>query len=395
MVVSGIGPGYGAASMTPDQFRVALFSGNYNYTRDGANQTLNLLVGHLLDRGVAVRVYSPTSSTPAFPPVGDLVDVPAIPLPFRSDYKLGRGLPAKVRRDLEAFAPNIVHVSAPEFLGHAAVRWAREHGIASLASVHTRFETYPRYYGLGFVEPAIIKLLTRFYNKFDRIVAPSPSMIALLRGWGVTPPMDIWSRGIDHDRFQPSRRSLEWRRSLGIGDHEVAVGFLGRLVKEKGLDVFAEVLAELRRRGVAHRVLVIGKGPAQDWFERVTPGAVFAGYQTGNDLGRAVASMDVFFNPSVTETFGNVTTEAMAAGVPVVAANATGAMDLVVDGETGYLVEPRDIAGYAEAIARIATDADLRRRFSEAGRTRVADYRWDKVNEAVLESYRLLRADHG
>ncbi|MET4896023.1 glycosyltransferase family 1 protein [Sphingomonadaceae bacterium jetA1] len=381
--------------MTPDQFRVALFSGNYNYTRDGANQTLNLLVGHLLDRGVAVRVYSPTSSTPAFPPVGDLVDVPAIPLPFRSDYKLGRGLPAKVRRDLEAFAPNIVHVSAPEFLGHAAVRWAREHGIASLASVHTRFETYPRYYGLGFVEPAIIKLLTRFYNKFDRIVAPSPSMIALLRGWGVTPPMDIWSRGIDHDRFQPSRRSLEWRRSLGIGDHEVAVGFLGRLVKEKGLDVFAEVLAELRRRGVAHRVLVIGKGPAQDWFERVTPGAVFAGYQTGNDLGRAVASMDVFFNPSVTETFGNVTTEAMAAGVPVVAANATGAMDLVVDGETGYLVEPRDIAGYAEAIARIATDADLRRRFSEAGRTRVADYRWDKVNEAVLESYRLLRADHG
>ena len=86
--------------MTPDPFRVALFSGNYNYTRDGANQTLNLLVGHLLDRGVAVRVYSPTSSTPAFPPVGDLVDVPAIPLPFRADYKLARGLPAKVRADL-------------------------------------------------------------------------------------------------------------------------------------------------------------------------------------------------------------------------------------------------------------------------------------------------------
>lgn len=381
--------------MTPDQFRVALFSGNYNYTRDGANQSLNLLVGHLLDRGVAVRVYSPTSPTPAFPPVGDLVDVPAIPLPFRADYKLARGLPAKVRADLEAFAPNIVHVSAPEFLGHAAVRWARDHQVASLASVHTRFETYPRYYGLGFVEPAVIKLLTRFYNKFDRIVAPSPSMIALLRGWGVTPPMGIWSRGIDHERFQPSRRSLDWRRSLGIADHEVAIGFLGRLVKEKGLDVFAEVLAELRRRGVAHKVLVIGKGPARDWFARATPDAVFAGYQTGDDLGRAVASMDIFFNPSVTETFGNVTTEAMAAGVPVVAANATGAMDLVADGETGYLVEARDIAGYADAIARIATDADLRRRFSEAGQARVADYRWDKVNEAVLDTYRELLSSHG
>lgn len=105
MVVIGRSHRYGAGSMTPDQFRVALFSGNYNYTRDGANQSLNLLVGHLLDRGVAVRVYSPTSKTPAFPPVGDLVDVPSFPMPFRADYKLARGLPASVRADLEAFAP--------------------------------------------------------------------------------------------------------------------------------------------------------------------------------------------------------------------------------------------------------------------------------------------------
>lgn len=148
-------------------------------------------------------------------------------MPFRADYKLARGLPASVRADLEAFAPNVVHVSAPEFLGHAAVRWAHETGVASLASVHTRFETYPAYYGIGFMERPIIRLLTRFYNKFDRIVAPSPSMIDLLRRWGVTPPMSIWSRGIDHDRFQPSRRSLEWRRSLGIGDQDVAIGFWG------------------------------------------------------------------------------------------------------------------------------------------------------------------------
>ena len=142
-----------------------------------------------------------------------------------------------------------------------------------------------------------------------------------------------------------------------------------------------------------HKVLVIGKGPAQDWFARATPDAILAGYQTGDDLGRAVASMDIFFNPSVTETFGNVTTEAMAAGVPVVAANATGAMDLVADGKTGFLVSPRDINGYADALERIATDAALRRRFSDAGRARVADYRWDKVNEAVIDAYRALFAN--
>ncbi|MDP1026519.1 glycosyltransferase family 1 protein [Sphingomonas sp. KR1UV-12] len=368
--------------------RVALFSGNYNYTRDGANMSLNLLVGHLLAQGVKVRVYSPTASRPAFTPTGDLVSVPAIPLPGgRSEYRLARGLPASVRRDLEAFAPNIVHVSAPELLGHAAVRWAEKNRVTCVASFHTRFETYASYYGAGFVEPLLIALMRRFYNRFDRVLVPSPSMIALLEQWGVTAPMSIWSRGIDHDRFRPDRRDLAWRRSLGIGDGEIAIGFLGRLVKEKGLDVFAQVAQELGRRGVPHKVLVIGKGPAEDWFAREVPEAVFAGYQSGDDLGRAVASMDIFFNPSVTETFGNVTTEAMAAGVPVVAARATGAVDLVVDGKTGFLVSPRDVAGYADAIGKIVGDPALRRAMGEAGRDRADGYRWDTANAAVLDAY--------
>jgi phosphatidylinositol alpha 1,6-mannosyltransferase len=368
--------------------RVAMFSGNYNYTRDGANQALNSLVGHLLDAGVAVRVYSPTLPKPAFAPTGDLVSVPAIPVPGgRDEYRLGRYLPKATRADLEAFAPNIVHVSAPEFLGHSAVSWARRNDIAAIASLHTRFETYFRYYGIGFIEPLVEKILKRFYNRVDRVVVPTPSVGTLLRDWGVTTPIGIWSRGIDHDRFHPDRRSLDWRRSLGIADDEIAVGFLGRLVKEKGLDVFADVLKELRRRGVRHKALVIGKGPAQDWFAEQVPDAVFAGFQTGDDLGRAVASMDVFFNPSVTETFGNVTTEAMAAGVPVVAARATGAVDLVKEGVTGFLVDPTDIAGYADRIARFVADPALRDAMGEAGHAEAKKYRWDSANQAVLDTY--------
>src|SRR3546814_12627389 len=106
----------------------------------------------------------------------------------------------------------------------------------------------------------------------------------------------------------------------------MGIGFLGRLVKEKGLDIFAEVVTDLARRGVPHKVLVIGEGPARVWFESQVPEAVFAGFQSGDDLGRAVASMDVFFTPSITETFGNVTLEAMATGGPVVAARAPGAV---------------------------------------------------------------------
>ena len=374
--------------MQPTDLRVALFSGNYNYVRDGANQSLNLLVGHLLSRGVQVRVYSPTVAKPAFPAIGDLVDVPAIPLVGgRGEYRVALGITPRVRRDIDAFAPNIVHVSAPEFLGHAAVAYARTRAIATVASFHTRFETYFRYYRMGFLEPLAKKRLTRFYNRVDEVVVPSPSMAELLRGWGVTSSIGIWSRGIDHDRFNPARRDLAWRRSLGIGDDEMVVGFLGRLVKEKGLDVFADVLTELRRRGVRHRVVVVGEGPARDWFAERVPEAVFTGFQSGEALGRAVASMDVFFNPSVTETFGNVTLEAMAASVPVVAARATGAVDLIDDGRTGFLVPPTDIAGYADAIGRIVAEPGLRHAMGRAGHAKAAGYRWDVINQTVLDTY--------
>ena len=386
------------ASLPPSatDLRVALFSGNYNYVRDGANQALNLLVGHLLGKGARVRVYSPTVARPAFVPTGDLVSVPALPLPFgRDEYRMARGLPGSIRRDLAAFAPNIVHVSAPELLGHRALSWGRRNAVATVASLHTRFETYPRYYGMKLLERPVERLLTRFYNRSDEVLVPTPGMADILHRWGVTTPIDIWSRGVDHDRFAPARRDPAWRRQLGIGDRDVAIGFLGRLVKEKGLDVFAQVAAALTARGVPHKILVIGDGPARDWFAGQVPDAIFAGFQRGEALGRAVASMDVFFNPSVTETFGNVTLEAMAAGVPVVAARATGACDLVDEGTTGFLVPPRDAGAYADAIARIVARPCLRDTMGMAGHAKAAGYRWDSVNQAVLDAYLRLIARQG
>ncbi|MBO9575439.1 MAG: glycosyltransferase family 1 protein [Sphingobium sp.] len=374
--------------MSPSDLRIALFSGNYNYVRDGANQALNTLMASVLAAGAQVRVYSPTTDTPAFEPVGDLVSVPSWRMPGgRGEYRLGKGLSAEIETDLKRFAPNIVHASAPDILGHSAVRWAKRNGLPAIASHHTRFETYPRYYGIGFTEPLLVWLQKRFYNKFDHIMVPSNSVGELLKSWGVHPPIGTWARGIDHNRFNPGRRDNAWRRSLGIGDGEVAVGFLGRLVLEKGLDVFSEVVGTLKKRGVPHRVLVIGEGPARQWFAERVPEAVFTGFQAGDDLGRAVAGMDVFFMPSVTESFGNVTCEAMAAGVPVVAARATGNVDLVEDGVTGFIVEPKDIAGYAEAIERLIMDPALRTAAGKAGHARVQGYDWEQVNAAMIAAY--------
>jgi glycosyltransferase involved in cell wall biosynthesis len=367
--------------------RVALFSGNYNYVRDGANQALNRFVSYLLRQGAAVRVYSPTVDTPAFEPAGDLVSAPSFAVPGRKEYRVPYRLSGALRRDLKQFGPNLVHVSSPDPLGHRAVSWARAHGLPTVASVHTRFETYPRYYGLAFLEPLIESMLRRFYRRCDAIVAPSESMAQLLRDQRMSYDVGIWTRGIDREIFCPARRDMAWRRSLGIGDDMPVIGFIGRLVMEKGLDVFSDTVDQLAQRQVAHKVLVVGEGPAREWFENRLPGAVFTGFQKGADLGRAVASMDMLFNPSVTETFGNVTLEAMACGLPTVAARATGSESLVTEGVTGRLIRPGAISAFADALQYYCVDTAARAAAGQAAQQRAERNGWDQVNQALVDTY--------
>jgi phosphatidylinositol alpha 1,6-mannosyltransferase len=376
-----------AAAVQPNEIRVALFSGNYNYVRDGANQALNRLVGYLLRQGVNVRVYSPTTDTPAFEPTGDLVSIPSIPVPGREEYHLGLGLNSRLRKDLAAFAPNIVHIAAPDIAGHRAVTWARRRGIPAVASVHTRFDTYLAYYHLQALEPLARGIMRRIYQRCDAILAPADSLAAVLRAQRMSRDISIWTRGVDRDQFNPERRDMEWRHSLGIDDDELAIAFLGRIVMEKGLDVFSDAIDALAERKVRHRVVVIGEGPARDWFENRLPNAIFVGHQVGDDLARALASTDVFFNPSITEAFGNVTLESMACALPIVAAEATGTTTLVRDGENGTLVEPGDAEAFADALEAYARDPALRERHGAAGLAYAETQDWDRINSVVLKTY--------
>jgi len=373
--------------MNPEELRIALFSGNYNYVRDGANQALNRLVGYLLRQGAKVRVYSPTVDNPAFPPTGDLVSVPSFPIPGRPEYRLAFRLPASVRRDLAAFNPNVVHVAAPDVVAHRAVSWARARSIPVVSSVHTRFDTYLQYYGLKYLEPAARAIMRRYYRRCDAIVVPAESTAAILRAQRMSDDISIWARGVDRDQFHPGRRSMEWRREHGIGDAEMVVSFLGRLVLEKGLDVFSDAIDAARAMGVPLRVVAIGDGPARGYFKERLPDAIFTGQLTGADLATALASSDVFLNPSITETFGNVTLEAMACALPVVAAAASGANSLVKDGITGRLSTPGDIAAFATALADYEREPDLRRRHGEAGLEFAKTMDWDRINAAVMHLY--------
>lgn len=367
--------------------RVALFSGNYNYVRDGANQALNRLAGYILRQGATLRVYSPTTDTPAFPPTGDLVSVPSISIPGRAEYRFATGLSGDALLDLEAYAPNVIHVSSPDVLGHKAIRYAEAHNIPVVASFHTRFETYLRYYGLGFLEGAILGVQRRFYNRCDAVYAPSQSMAEFLREQKMGHDIRIWTRGIDQTIFNPAHRDMEWRRNIGLKDDVPVVGFFGRLVLEKGLDIVSDTIALLEKQGVPHQLLIVGEGPARQMVASKHPKAVFTGHLMREELGRAVASMDMFLFPSITETFGNVTLEAMACGLPVVAANATGSRDIISDGVDGRLIEPGNADAFAAAVRQYCEDDGLRRQAGAAGLEKSRAYSWDAVNQAMIDGY--------
>ena len=370
------------------KLRIAFFSGNYNCLRDGANRAQNMLVRHLLDRGAAVRVYSPTCETPAFDPAGDLVSIPSSPLPFgRKEYRIAWRLPRAVRDDIARFSPNLFHISLPLFHGRSALSLARRMSVPAVAAMHTRFETYPRYYGLGMFERPLLNVLRRFYLACDRVVAPSQSAAQAMAQQGMGSGIGIWSRGVDADAFCPTRRDEGWRRAQGFLDDTPVNAFLGRLVIEKGIDEFARVIARLRSEGARFHVLVIGEGPARPDFERLLGDARFVGFQQSECLARAIASADILLKPSSTEAFSNISLEEMASGVPVVAADATGNSHLVVDGLTGALVPPGDIDGYASAIRRYLDDPALRRAHAFNAHVHSQSLTWERANDAMVKVY--------
>jgi len=365
--------------------RIALFSGNYNYVRDGANRALNRLVSDLEHRGARVRVYSPTTREPAFAPAGTLVPVPSISLPGRAEYRLGLGLPREVRADLGRFAPDLIHVSAPDWTGIAAQRLALAERLPLVASLHTRFETYAAFYGAALIRPLLERHLDRFYARCDRVLVPTRPILDEFVAAGAGERVRLWSRGVDRAQFDPARRDLGWRRAHGIADDACAILFFGRLVREKGVAQYAEVIESLAAAGVAAQPLVIGDGPELATLRRRLPGAVMTGQHAGGARGGAVASADIFFNPSVTEAFGNVTLEAMAAGLPIVSVDVASARALL--GEDGLYYSDGDLAGATELLARLTMFPDRRRLLGRRVRAASAGWSWERASEMVWDAY--------
>jgi phosphatidylinositol alpha 1,6-mannosyltransferase len=366
--------------------RVVVWCGNYNYVKDGAVVALNRLVQHLESKAVPVMVVAPLPGEPVFESYGTVTPVPSVPIPGRSEYRLTLGIPRSVRDKIAAFRPTLFHVASPDPLGLAAVRLANRWQLPCVASYHSRHDIYSHYYGVGFLARPWQRYLRWLYSTCAQLYAPSEEVVALLRADRIGRDVRLWTRGVDLNRFNPDRRSQPWRRAMGFADDDVVVAFISRLVAEKNIGLVQEVLQLLEQRGVPHRQLFVGEGPERARLQAKLPNAVFTGFLDGDALSTAYASADVFFFPSVTETFGIVTLEAMASGLPAVCANATGSASLVKPGDTGFLVEETDKPGFADAIARLVSDPALRRRMGANAVARSRSYSWRRAME-TLEGY--------
>ncbi len=370
-----------------NKLRLVLVTGNYNHVPDGVSLTLNRLVRYLESNGHEVLIVAPSINNPPIKHAGTLVPIPSYAMPGREEYRIGLGLTDEVRTKIKLFNPDLIHIATPDFTGFQTLMYAAARNYPVVSSYHTHFSSYLQYYKLGFLESALWTYLRFFYSQCVHTYVPSESMISSLTKYGIQDGLKIWARGIEPDVFNPSKRDKNWRIQHGFDDTDIVVTFVSRLVWEKELRTLRSVFQEIHKRNPAIKTVIAGEGPAGEELRATMPDTLFAGYQKGENLARIYASSDVFMFPSITETFGNVTLEAQACGVPVVVANAQGNKSLVVHGYNGFLVTPKDVGEFADKILLLARDANFRHQMGKHAIEFSSRFTWDQIFSQLVSNY--------
>jgi phosphatidylinositol alpha 1,6-mannosyltransferase len=366
--------------------KIAYFTESLLPHVDGVSRTLAQLFATLEARGVDFRVYSPFVPGPEVSWSGRVRPVRYVRFPLYPDYRVSLPWGHGIARELDAWAPDLVHVVSPTPLASWAQRYAARRGIPAVSSFHTHFVSYFRYYGVPALEGWGWGMLRRFYARCARVYAPSRSIIRELEAHGIR-RLELWSRGIDAGRFSPAHRDPELRRRAGADGDTPLVLLVSRLVKEKDLADLVEMDRVLRARGAEHRLALVGDGPMRAELEERLPEAFFAGHQTGEALARWYASADVFVFPSTTETFGNVVLEALASGLPAVVVDRGGPPDQVEPGENGWIARANDPADLADHVERLLRDPEARTRMGRRAVESARERDWSVINGRLLQSY--------
>ena len=296
--------------------------------------------------------------------------------------KVQFGLPAggMLRRSWTRYRPDVVYVATEGPLGWSAVCTARRLRIPVLSGFHTNFHSYSRYYRTGWLQSVILYYLRAFHNRTLGTLVPSKELQTQLQGFGVR-NVHLLARGVDTRLFRPERRNTALRSQWGVGEREVAALYVGRVAPEKNLRLAVAAYRAMRQRSNAVKFIIVGDGPSRATLQKEHPDIRFCGLLTGERLATHYASADVFLFPSETETFGNVTLEALASGLAVVAYDYAAAKMHITQGETGVVVPYGDGNCFVAAAARLVREPKLLASIRRQARTAVATVDWQHVIE--------------
>lgn len=343
--------------------------------------TFGVIARELGRRGHEVRVFRPDRDDLP-PPESDThyrqVPLPGMRIPGYSLLRLGWPAWGKLRAAWTEDRPDLVHVVTEGPLGASAVSTARRMGIPVTSSFHTNFHAYTRNYGFAVLNRMVLWWLRRVHNGTRRTFAPTDELCRELQGMGFR-DMALLSRGIDTDCFDPAKRSEELRAEWGVKPGDRVVLHVGRMAPEKNYDLLFKIYAAMRNADSRLKFVLAGDGPLRDQLIARNPDCIFAGFYSREEIGRYYASADIYIHASLTETFGNVLTEAMASGLAVAGFDYAAGRQFIRHGENGLLAACDDPAALTRESVRLVENDPLRRQLGRQAREGFEAQSWENV----------------
>jgi len=365
---------------TSRRLRVAVVTETYPPEINGVARTAGLMVEALCARGHELQLVRPRQKpeTAALNGSPRLRLTKGVPIPRYSNLQIGLLSRASFVREWRDWRPDLVHVVTEGPLGWNAVAAARELRIPVTSDFHTNFHTYSRHYGFGMLAGLVARYLRALHNRADCTMVPTAQMKAELEALAFERVL-IVGRGVDAQLFNPGRRSAELRAAWGCRGRETVVLHVGRLAPEKNLELFIDAADAMSAVDPQVRVVLVGDGPQGPLLRARHPDFVFAGMRSGEDLAAHYASADVFLFPSTTETFGNVTLEAMASGLAIVAYDCAAAQQYLRHRVSALLAPTGDAAEFVRAAEALAADRDLRSQLRQEARRAAEAITWERA----------------
>lgn len=362
--------------------RIAMVTETYPPEINGVARTIGLMVDHLLRRKHRVQLIRPRQGA------GDTVASThnlqellkaGVPIPRYANLRMGLPARSALVREWSLNRPDVVHIVTEGPLGWSALSAARQLRLPVSSGFHTNFHSYSNHYGFGWFNEAVAAYLRALHNRADCTMVPTEELRAQLADRGFE-RLVVVGRGVDTALFDPGRRDDALRASWGCGgtDDMVAL-YCGRLAPEKNLPLVIDAFEAMRRANPALRLVLVGDGPERAALKQRHPECIFAGMRTGADLARHYASADIFLFPSITETFGNVTLEALASGLAIVAYDYAAAAQHIRNGEAGLLAALGNNDEFKARAVMLANDRLLVRNLGRSARETARRIDWDSV----------------